>query len=103
MLRRRNSDLPYIRLKDWADSGEALAAQCTACAAETAIRPAALVARHGWHGVFAKAVGGVTCRACGGATTIIRDPRPLDPRPLALRSPAAGYRQPHGSRRPADG
>ena len=72
MLRRRQTTLPYLRLKDWADSGEALTARCESCSAEQPLRPAALVARHGWHGGFAKAVSGLTCAACGGATAIIR-------------------------------
>jgi hypothetical protein len=76
MLRRRTPALPYLRLKDWADSGEALTARCESCAAEQPLRPATLVARHGWHGVFAKAVSGVNCVECGGATTIRREPAP---------------------------
>lgn len=72
MLRRRQPDLPYLRLKDWADSGEALHVRCAACAAEARLRPAALIARHGWHGAFAKAVGGITCVECGGATEVVR-------------------------------
>ena len=76
MLRRRTPALPYLRLKDWADSGEALTARCESCAAEQPLRPATLVARHGWHGVFAKAVSGVACAECGGATIIRRDAMP---------------------------
>lgn len=70
MLRRRPA-YPYLRLKDWADSGEALHWRCEACAAEAQLRPAPLIARHGWHGAFAKAVGGITCVECGGGTTIV--------------------------------
>lgn len=78
MLRRRPTDLPYLRLKDWADSGEALTARCEACAAEQPLRPAALVARHGWHGGFAKAVGGMTCAKCGGTMEVVRTVGPVD-------------------------
>lgn len=79
MLRRRQSPLPYLRLKDWADSGEALTARCESCEAEQPLRPATLVARHGWHGAFAKAVGGVACVECGGATKISQSqPRRTD-------------------------
>lgn len=72
MLRRPKPDLPYNRLKDWADSGEALTARCAVCATEQPLRPATLVSRYGWHGPFAKAVSGVICVECGGATEIIR-------------------------------
>lgn len=72
MLRRRIPDLPYLRLKDWADSGEVLTARCASCEAEQPLRPATLVARHGWHGVFAKAVAGLSCPACGGSLSVVR-------------------------------
>lgn len=71
MLRRRRTTYPFSRLKDWADSGESLLLRCAACAAETRLRPAALIARHGWHGAFASAVDGITCAACGGATELV--------------------------------
>lgn len=69
MLRRRRTIHPFSHLKDWADSGESLLLRCAACAAETRLRPAALIARHGWHGAFASAVDGITC---GGATELVR-------------------------------
>lgn len=69
MLRRRRTTHPFSHLKDWADSGESLLLRCAACAAETRLRPAALIARHGWHGAFASAVDGITC---GGATELVR-------------------------------
>lgn len=77
MLRRRPA-YPYLRLKDWADSGEALHLRCATCAAEAGLRPAALIARHGWHGDFAKAVGGIACVECGGRTELVHthDDRP---------------------------
>lgn len=69
MLRRRRTIHPFSHLKDWADSGESLLLRCAACTAETRLRPAALIARHGWHGAFASAVDGITC---GGATELVR-------------------------------